>query len=200
GVLAGRRPGHIGDGSPWDVFDAKALALAAIRAVAGDVAVRADAIHTVAYLHPGIAGQLELGREIVGRFGEVHPEVRARLGVSVPVFAFEVELDHVALAPPRQMKTIARFPGSARDVSLLLDASIPAGRIHHVIEQAAEPLVTGVRLLEDYRDPKLGAGMKSMLWSIAYRSADRTLTDAEVDQAHEAIVARLVENLPAQRR
>ena len=39
-----------------------------------------------------------------------------------------------------------------------------------------------------------------MLWSIEYRSADRTLTDVEVDQAHEAIVARLVENLPAQRR
>jgi phenylalanyl-tRNA synthetase beta subunit len=39
-----------------------------------------------------------------------------------------------------------------------------------------------------------------MLWSIAYRSPERTLTDAEVDKAHEAIVGRLVENLPAQRR
>jgi phenylalanyl-tRNA synthetase beta subunit len=39
-----------------------------------------------------------------------------------------------------------------------------------------------------------------MLWSIAYRSPERTLTDAEVDQAHEEIVRRLVENLPAQRR
>ena len=57
-----------------------------------------------------------------------------------------------------------------------------------------------MRLLEDYRDAKLGDGMKSMLWSIAYRAPDRTLTDAEVDTAHEAIVARLVENLPAQRR
>jgi phenylalanyl-tRNA synthetase beta subunit len=42
--------------------------------------------------------------------------------------------------------------------------------------------------------------MKSMLWSITYRSRDRTLTDADVDRAHEAIVARLVEHLPAQRR
>jgi phenylalanyl-tRNA synthetase beta subunit len=39
-----------------------------------------------------------------------------------------------------------------------------------------------------------------MLWSIEYRSPDRTLTDVEVDKAHEAIVGRLVENLPAQRR
>ena len=39
-----------------------------------------------------------------------------------------------------------------------------------------------------------------MLWSIAYRAPDRTLTDVEVDRAHEAIVGRLVENLGAQRR
>jgi len=39
-----------------------------------------------------------------------------------------------------------------------------------------------------------------MLWSILYRAPDRTLTDVEVDKAHEAIVGRLVEYLPAQRR
>jgi phenylalanyl-tRNA synthetase beta chain len=86
-------------------------------------------------------------------------------------------------------------------VSLLLDASIPAGRIHDVITGTGEALVTGAWLLEDFRDEdKLGAGNKSMLWAIAYRSPERTLTDAEVDRAHEAIVVRLVENLPAQRR
>jgi phenylalanyl-tRNA synthetase beta chain len=98
------------------------------------------------------------------------------------------------------MKPIPKFPGSARDVSLLLAEAIPAARVEDVIERANEPLVSGVRLLEDYRDSKLGAGMKSMLWSIAYRSLDRTLTDAEVDAAHEAIVGRLIDNLPAQRR
>ncbi|HTR50934.1 MAG TPA: phenylalanine--tRNA ligase subunit beta [Kofleriaceae bacterium] len=200
GVLAGRRPAQIGDGTPYDAFDAKALALEAIRAVAGPVVVRTQATPNVAYLHPGVAGELVLVREVVGWFGELHPAVRARLGVTAPVFAFEVELDKLPVADPAQMRAIPRFPGSARDVSLLLAESIPAARIADVIADAAEPLVVGVRLLEDYRDAKLGAGMKSMLWSIAYRSPERTLTDAEVDRAHETIVGRLVENLPAQRR
>ena len=30
-----------------------------------------------------------------------------------------------------------------------------------------------------------------MLWSIAYRAPDRTLTDAEVDKAHARVVAAL---------
>ncbi len=204
GVLAGARPGQIGDGTPWDAFDAKALALEAIRAVAGDVRVRANPTSTIAYLHPGVAGELLVERqgrlEVVGCFGELHPDVREKLGVTGSVFAFEVELDKLPLAEPAQMRAIPRFPGSERDVSLLLAEDIPAGRIVDVIEAANEPLVTRIRLLEDYRDAKLGAGMKSMLWSIAYRSPDRTLTDAEVDKAHETIVGRLVENLPAQRR
>ncbi len=200
GVLAGRRPGHIGDGAPWDAFDVKALALETIRAVAGPIDVRVEQTSAVPYLHPGVAGELRVDREVVGRFGELHPDVRARLGVTTPVFAFEVELEKLPAAGPAQMKAVPRFPGTTRDVSLLLADTIAAGRVHDVIANAGEPLVTGVRLLEDYRDPKLGTGMKSMLWSIAYRSSERTLTDAEVDRAHEAIVGRLVENLPAQRR
>jgi phenylalanyl-tRNA synthetase beta chain len=203
GVLAGRRPAQIGPGSSWDVFDAKTLALEAIRAVAGPaVRVKVTATSTVSYLHPGIAGELSLdgGRHVIGWFGEVHPDVRARLGVEGPVFAFEVELDNLPLAPPAPMRPIPRFPGSERDVSLLLGEDIPAARIVEVIEATHEPLLARVRLLEDYRDERLGTGMKSMLWSIAYRSPERTLTDVEVDKAHETIVARLVENLPAQRR
>jgi len=200
GVLAGRRPAQMGSGGAWDAFDAKALALEAIRSVAGDVRVDMAAVSHVAYLHPGIAGELKVGRDVIGWFGEVHPDVRAKLGVDGAVFAFEVELEKLPLAEPAQMRAIPRFPGSERDVSLLLAEDIPAARIVDVIEATNEPLVSRVRLLEDYRDAKLGAGMKSMLWSIAYRAPDRTLTDVEVDRAHESIVARLVENLPAQRR
>jgi phenylalanyl-tRNA synthetase beta chain len=98
------------------------------------------------------------------------------------------------------MRAIPRFPGSTRDVSLLMAATIPAARVREVIAGAHQPLVERVAVLEDYRDAKLPEGMKSMLWSIAYRSLERTLTDAEVDAAHEAIVSLLVDHLPAQRR
>ena len=200
GVLAGRRATQLGLGTPWDVFDAKGLALVAIRAVAGDVRVTTRSTSTVGYFHPGLCGELVVGQDVIGWFGEYHPEARKKLGVDGAVFGFDLDLTKLPLAPPAQMQPIPRFPGSARDVSLLLSESIPASRITEVIEQTNEPLISSVRLLEDYRDAKLGAHMKSMLWSIAYRAPDRTLTDVEVDKAHENIVARLVENLPAQRR
>lgn len=201
GVFAGKRAAQLGRGAAYDVFDAKGYAEAAIAAVAGmEASVECVATTSVPYLHPGVSGELRVGGRAIGRFGEVHPETRKALGVELPVFAFEVELDALALASPAQMRAIPKFPGSSRDVSLLMAAATPAAAVAKIVAEAAQPLVAGVQVLEDYRDAKLGEGKKSMLWSIDYRSADRTLTDAEIDAAHEAIVARLVEQLPAQRR
>jgi phenylalanyl-tRNA synthetase beta chain len=200
-VLAGRRPAQMYRGTPWDVFDAKALAIVAIRAVAGDVAITTRATATVGYLHPGVAGELVVGDEVVAWFGEVHPESRKRLGLDGPAFAFDLDLGKLPLRGPAQMRAIPKHQGTWRDVSLLLGDDIAAARIEDVIAAARDPLVTEVHLLEDYRDAALTQNrQKSMLWRIAYRAPDRTLTDVEVDKAHETLVGRLVENLPAQRR
>jgi phenylalanyl-tRNA synthetase beta chain len=52
-------------------------------------------------------------------------------------------------------------------------------------------------VLEDFRDPKyVPAGKKGMLWTMTYRAADRTLTDAEADAAHARVV-RALANLHA---
>ncbi len=200
-VLAGRRPAQMYRGTPWDVFDAKALAVVAIKAVAGDVAITTRATASIGYLHPGVAGELVVGGEVVGCFGEIHPETRRRLGLDGPAFAFDLDLGKLPLRGPAQMHSIPKHQGTWRDVSLLLGDDIAAARIEEVIAAARDPLVTEVHLLEDYRDAALTQNkQKSMLWRIAYRAPDRTLTDGEVDKAHETIVGRLVENLPAQRR
>jgi phenylalanyl-tRNA synthetase beta chain len=200
-VLAGARPAWLGDPQPWDYFDAKGVLEHLLRSLgAGQPQYRAT--RDVAYLHPGVAAHVMRGDGMwIGEIGEVHPAVREKLGVDVPVFMFDIDLGALPPHLPAQMRAIPRFPASTRDVSLLLAESIPAAHVRDVIAQAAQPLVESVTLGELYRDAaKLGADKKSMLWSITYRATDRTLTDAEVDAAHEAIVARLVTETPAERR
>ena len=203
GVLTGHRAAQLGVGAPFDIFDAKALGIAAIRAVAGPLTVHINKAE-LPYFHPGVCGTFSIdnpgGAGVCGWFGELHPHVRKRLDLVRPVFAYEIDLSSLPVASPTQMHGIPKFPGSDRDVSLLVAESISAGRVAEVIASVAEPLVVGARIVEEYRDGKLGGGMKSMLWSISYRSPDRTLTDTEVDAAHRAIVDRLIETLPAQVR
>jgi phenylalanyl-tRNA synthetase beta chain len=200
-VLAGARPAWLGPPQPWDFFDAKGVAEALlVEMIGAEVAAEVELVRAtdIPYLHPGVAARLVgPGGHVWGEVGEVHPETREALGVEVPVLAFDIALDAL---PPRtiaQMRPIAKFPSASRDVSLLLPEATPAGRVRALIDS---PLVAAVRLIEDYRDAKLPAGQKSMLWSITYRAPDRTLTDSEVEAAHEALVARLASELGATRR
>lgn len=199
-VLHGSRPRRFGAAEPWDAFDAKGFALALARALgAGDVAVAAAA--AVPYLHPGVGAAITVGGVVVGHLGEVHPDVRARFGIDGPVYLAELDLGRFAEPGPVQMRPVPRFPASSRDVSLLLPEAVPAAEVEAVIAGAAEALLERVALAEEYRDAeKLGPGKKSQLWSITYRAPDRTLTDAEIERAHEGIVARLTAHLPAARR
>ncbi|HTJ47292.1 MAG TPA: phenylalanine--tRNA ligase subunit beta [Kofleriaceae bacterium] len=199
-VLAGARPTWLGAPQPWDFFDAKGMLEALLVGLVGAEATRAielEPARDIPYLHPGLAARVRVGDQIWGEIGEVHPETREALGVDVPVFMLDVDV--LALPPPAlaQMRPIPKYPSATRDVSLLLSDTTPAARIRSLV---TGPLVESVRLIEDYRDAKLPAGQKSMLWSITYRAPDRTLTDSEVESAHEALVARLMTELGATRR
>ena len=44
---------------------------------------------------------------------------------------------------------------------------------------------------------KVPAGQKSLAYAFTYRHAERTLTDAEVNAAHEKLVSRFKEELHA---
>ncbi len=201
-VLTGHRRRHLGPAAPWDYFDAKGLVehlVADLTGRAASFAARAD----LPSLHPGVAAVVSVDGREVGVVGELHPDCRAAAGIDAPVFVAELDLVALTGLGPlvlRSMTPIARFPSSSRDLSLLVDAAVPAARVDDLVRAAAEPLLEGFAIVEDYRDSKLPAGTKSWLWTFRYRAADRTLTDVEVDGAHEALVARLAQEIPATRR
>jgi phenylalanyl-tRNA synthetase beta chain len=207
-ILVGRRADWLKPGAPIDFYDAKRLADELLRALgidgasyrplrgAGAEPAAGDAADVV-ILHPGIAARIFSGphgggRE-VGRVGEVHPATRKSFGIDEPAFYFEVELDAVAgerRAP--QSVSPPRFPAATRDVSFWIATGVSADEQRAVMARVSEPLLREVVVLEDFRDPRYApAGKKGMLWTMTYRAADRTLTDAEVDAAHARIVDAL---------
>jgi phenylalanyl-tRNA synthetase beta chain len=204
GIACGRRPGWLGPGPEADFYDAKG----AVERIAADLAdggapeLRFEPARDIPYLHPGIAAHvLAADGTRVGEVGQVHPAVSAAFEIAAPCFVFDLDLERLPRPTPRQMRPVPRFPAVTRDVSLFVAADIPAARVGDLITARRDPLIAAVRVLEEYRDPAVvPAGQKGLLWSITYRSPDRTLTDQEVDERHEALVSHLVEKLAATRR
>jgi phenylalanyl-tRNA synthetase beta chain len=95
---------------------------------------------------------------------------------------------------PRPVRSVPppRFPAVTRDISFWIDATVTADAQRDLLMSTKEPLLKELAAVEDFRDPKFApTGKKGMLWTLTYRSAERTLTDEEVDTAHARVLAAL---------
>jgi phenylalanyl-tRNA synthetase beta chain len=78
---------------------------------------------------------------------------------------------------------------------------VPESVTHRAVLEAvkrAKPLnLELVELFDVFRGKNVPAGQKSLAYAFTYRHMERTLTDAEVNAAHEKLVACLKASLPA---
>ena len=65
------------------------------------------------------------------------------------------------------------------------------------VRQAKPANLESVELFDVFRGKNVPAGQKSMAYAFTYRHAERTLTDAEVNAAHEKLVTQFKQSLHA---
>ena len=75
-----------------------------------------------------------------------------------------------------------------------------AGQVEAAIRAMNAPLLTRVTLFDVYTGGQVGAGRRSLAWSLTFQAPDRTLTDAEVNQVHSLIVAEVAQRFRAEVR
>jgi phenylalanyl-tRNA synthetase beta chain len=190
GVVGGHREDRWGHptAEPLDFYDAKGYLQELLRGLG----VKAAFIDTEVFgLVPGRAAEVEVEGQSVGVIGQVHPRVAVAFEIESDAYLFDVAMDRLLpfVGGHRRYEPVSRFPSVAQDIALTVDEGIPAGRIQSIIERA--PLVRQVRLFDVYTGEQVGAGKKSLAFSISYQSPDHTLTDEEVARAQRGIVERL---------
>jgi phenylalanyl-tRNA synthetase beta chain len=95
----------------------------------------------------------------------------------------------------KEYQPIPRFPSVTRDIALVVDEQVSYRRAEEIIQSF--PLVTKVTLFDLYRGEQIAEGKKSFAIRIIYQSPSHTLTDEEVDQTQEQMLARLHQELGA---
>ena len=199
-AIAGDRPTWLEKPRPLDVWDAKGYVLEIARRLTGKAAtiVPAPREDAPSHLHPRGAAFVEIDGARVGAFGPLHPDVVEALELDGKVYVFEMELDAFATGPNNpQFTSLPRFPASTRDVALMVKDSVLAGEVEAVVRSAAGPLAEAVRLFDRFVGGHVPAGHASLAFRVVYRSAERTLTDAEVDAAHANVVSTATERFDA---
>jgi len=186
-----------GGGTPVDVYDAKADALAVLEAcgiAASNVQIEPGG---PSWYHPGRSGTIKLGPKLViGHFGEFHPKVLEALDVTGALCGFEIIVDRLPEPKKKSTKTkpvleLSPFQAVKRDYAFVVDRSVDAGAIIKAASSADRKLITGVTVFDVFEGAALGENRKSVAIEVSIQPAERTLTDEDF----EALTAKIVANV-----
>jgi phenylalanyl-tRNA synthetase beta chain len=149
-------------------------------------------------MHPGRTADLLLDNARIGFVGQIHPNVQKELDLKETyVFEFSLKALLEAETAPLQYESIPRYPSITRDIALVVDKEVVAGKLSEVITVAGGNLLKEVSVFDLYEGDRLEEGKKSIAFSLKYFDPEKTLTDEEVTKAHEKVLEAVKEQAGA---
>ncbi len=142
---------------------------------------------------------IHLGKSHVGVLGQLLPALAKQYDLRDAVLLAELNLDLLLARrnPGKSFKPLPSFPAIQRDVAMLMPEATSHEAVLQVVKQAKPANLESVELFDVFRGKNVPPSQKSMAYAFTYRSPERTLTDAEVNTAHEKLVAQLKQHLQA---
>ncbi|TWT08389.1 phenylalanine--tRNA ligase subunit beta [Planococcus sp. CPCC 101016] len=145
-------------------------------------------------LHPGRTAFIMLDGQRIGVMGQLHPSEQKARDLKTTIV---MELNLAALlnleTEALLYTPVPRYPSISRDIALVLSKIVEAATIETVIRNAGGKLLKDVRVFDLYEGDKMEEGKKSVAFSLTYFDPEKTLTDEEVINAHEKVLAALTE-------
>ncbi len=154
------------------------------------------------YLHPGKEAEIRVSDQKVGMLGELHPIVQEKFEFGAfPVLVAEFDLATLkTVSQTYEITPVPEFPPVLEDISIIVAEAVPASTIETLIRQTGGKSVTDVRLFDVYHGGQIGAGQKSLAYSLTYQATDKTMTDSEAAAIRNKIVKRLEQGVGAKLR
>jgi phenylalanyl-tRNA synthetase beta chain len=147
-----------------------------------------------------VASGNDAGDSPLGIVGLLAPSIADERGAprQDAIFVAEIDLDAAwaaRVAGDAAVQSLPRHPFVVRDLSIVVDDALPAEIIRGTIQAAGAsapaPLVS-VRVFDRYGGKGVPNGRVSLSLRLTFQAVDRTLTDAEVQQSVDMVLAALV--------
>jgi phenylalanyl-tRNA synthetase beta chain len=142
------------------------------------------------------------GKLPLGELGELLPTLAKKYDLRDAIFLAEFNLDLLLSKrnASKSFKALPQFPSSRRDVAMLVPEATTHEAVLQSIKQAKAANLETVELFDVFRGKNVPEGQKSLAYAFTYRAADKTLTDAEVNSAHEKVLETLKMQLKVELR
>lgn len=153
-------------------------------------------------LHPGRSADVLVGRELIGSFGEIHPDVLENFGLgkkSVLVAEFSIDLIKKYIGKKPSYEPIVKYPAVPRDFAFVMKEDILVGDVLKSIEKI-DRKIEKVELFDIYRGAGVLPGSKSVAISVVLRDKAKTLGEKEIAEITDKIIEKAGKNFGAKLR
>ncbi len=130
----------------------------------------------------------------LGVIGRLLPEVARSFGIKQDLLFMTLDLEELAdcAGEPARFTPLPRYPSVTWDIAVLVPDTVAAGDMLKSIRESRESLVEHVELFDIYQGKSIEKGLKSVAFTITYRSVKQTLDDETVNRVHQKIIQKLI--------
>ena len=137
-------------------------------------------------MHPGMTAKILLDNEVIGVIGRVHPTYMkdeiylSELSVT-KLFKKEVK--------PLKFKEASKYPEIVKDIAFVIPNEMESEIIKKQIISSGGRLLTNVEIFDLY--PHIEENKKSLAYKLTFSDSSKTLTDNEVMEVFNKIIAEV---------
>ncbi len=143
--------------------------------------------------HPGKSSILRLGKNIIAKFGELHPILLKTMNINIKVYGFEIFLDNISQFQLNKSSSRGAFFNNPyqmveRDFAFLLPKEIKANEIIKKVKKIDKNTINKVTIFDVYEGNKLPNNKKSIAIRVLLEPLDKTFTEEEIEDLSKKII------------
>ena len=154
-------------------------------------------------LHPYKTAVLTmLGKkpEIIGYYGEIHPELKGKLKLNQSAFLFKIDLDMLISGVNESVvryKKLPQFPEVQRDLAVIIPKTTSWDDLEKVVKKGIDnKIFTGCEVFDVYEGEHVSEGFKSVAFRVKMQDANATMTDEVIETQMANLRSTLKKALP----
>ena len=143
--------------------------------------------------HPGRSADIKIGNDVIGTFGEVHPDVLEAMDIKRErAYVADIDLAKAEkyIKSAVKYERIVKYPEVTRDLAIVMDKDILVGNMVEDLKRVS-PLIEKIEIFDVYEGEKIDADKKSVAISIVLRNKVKTLEEKEIND----VVTKVLETI-----
>ncbi|WKY48882.1 phenylalanine--tRNA ligase subunit beta [Eubacteriaceae bacterium ES3] len=145
------------------------------------------------FYHPGRKAEIFAGTVKLGELGEIHPLVVKNYDLPKRCYVCEMSFEKLFEVKKNNIrfKELPKFPGTSRDLAIVVRHEIPASSVIAIIRENSGELLESVDLFDVYTGEQVAEGYKSLAYALSFRHMEKTLSDDDINPVIEKILTEL---------